>query len=532
MESSDRTTFDELKAFGRYARRLPSFLTERMTPELARDRIRRQLERREETFTEILDGAVFANPRSPYRAMLEAAGIERGDVVALIAERGLEGALERLHDAGVYATLDEFKGRVPIERSNLSLDAGHVAFDNPLIVHHFSAKTGGSRSARRRVPLDLNLLEHDSCHDALFRESFGLWGRPFAMWRVKPPSTGGINNLLRHAKLGTRATKWFDPYSGPRDYEALKYWCFTAYTVWSGRLLGVHLVRPEHCPVERTDRVVEWIRAEKAAGRPALVDAQAGLAVRACSFAVETGIDISGTFFRLGGEPMTQAKLDTVSAAGCQAISYYSMAEAGRIAVGCPNPTGADDMHFLSEKLAVLQREHVFPTGLRAGVFFYTTLLPSTPKVMINVESDDFGVLERRSCGCEWDRLGLSTHLHGVRSHEKLTSDGNTFMGSDLFALIEEVLPARFGGRPTDYQLVEEEERDGRSHVSVVVRPEIGAVPDAEVLEVVIEFMRAKRRNQLMADFWDQSNSVRVVRREPHITAVGKSPPLYVKHAG
>jgi hypothetical protein len=532
MESSDRTTFDELKAFGRYARRLPSFLTERMTPEIARDRIRAQLERRELTFNEILDGAVYANPRSPYRALLEAAGIESGDVKALIGDHGLEGALERLRDAGVYATLDEFKGRVPIERPNLSLDPGHVAFDNPLIVHHFSAKTGGSRSPRRRVPLDLNLLEHDACHDALFRESFGLWGRPFAMWRVKPPSTGGINNLLRQAKGGGRAMRWFDPYSGPRDFEALKYWCFTAYTVWSGRLLGAHLARPEYCPVERTDRVVEWIRAQKEQGRPALVDAQAGLAVRACSLAVEKGVDISGTFFRLGGEPFTQAKLDTMSAAGCTAITFYSMAEAGRLGVGCPNPNASDDTHFLTDKLAVLQRERVFASGLRAGILCYTTLLPSTPKVMINVESDDFGVLERRSCGCEWDRLGLSLHLHGIRSHEKLTSDGNTFMGSDLFALIEEVLPGRFGGRPTDYQLVEEEGDDGLSRVSVVVRPEIGGVPDTEVLEVVMEFMRAKRRNRLMADFWDQSDSVRVVRREPHITAVGKSPPLYVKHSG
>ncbi len=34
MQSSDRTTFDELKAFGRYARRLPSFLKQTMTPEI------------------------------------------------------------------------------------------------------------------------------------------------------------------------------------------------------------------------------------------------------------------------------------------------------------------------------------------------------------------------------------------------------------------------------------------------------------------------------------------------------------------
>src|SRR5204863_9691410 len=109
-------TFDELKAFGRYARRLPSFLKQTMTPELARERLRAQLERREKTFMQILEGAVYASPRSPYRALLEHASIELGDVRTLIAAHGLEGALEHLREAGVYVTLDEFKGRAAIER--------------------------------------------------------------------------------------------------------------------------------------------------------------------------------------------------------------------------------------------------------------------------------------------------------------------------------------------------------------------------------------------------------------------------------
>ena len=54
--------------------------------------------------------------------------------------------------------------------------------------------------------------------------------------------------------------------------------------------------------------------------------------------------------------------------------------------------------------------------------------------------------------------LGFTTHLHTVRSYEKLTSGGVMFMGSMLHELLEETLPARFGGSPLDYQLVEEEE--------------------------------------------------------------------------
>jgi hypothetical protein len=290
--------------------------------------------------------------------------------------------------------------------------------------------------------------------------------------------------------------------------------------------------RPEYCPIERADQVARWLNARKLEGRPALMDAQVGLAVRACNVALAEGIDISGTFFRLGGEPLTQAKLDVISGVGCRAVTNYAMAETGRVAVGCPNREHSDDMHFLSEKLAVLQREKlVGSSGTSVAALSYTGLHPSIPKIMINVESDDFGVLTERSCGCPWERLGLSLHVHGVCSHEKLTSGGNNFLGSDLFALVEEVLPGRFGGTPTDYQLVEEEV-DGLSRVSVVVRPTIGDVPDKAILSVVIDHLRSQRRNRLMTDFWQQSDTLRVVRREPHVTAVGKSPPLYVAHSG
>ena len=77
---------------------------------------------------------------------------------------------------------------------------------------------------------------------------------------------------------------------------------------------------------------------------------------------------------------------------------------------------------------------------------------------MLNVESDDYGVLERRHCGCPLDAAGLDLHMHTIRSWEKLTSEGMTLGGADLIRLVEEILPARFGGAPTDWQLVEEEE--------------------------------------------------------------------------
>lgn len=479
----------------------------------------------------LLEGGVYANPRSPYRRLLEAAGAELGDVRNLIRERGLERALAELRDVGVYASLEEFKGRKPIERGDLSFQLDHSDFDNPMLGPHYWARTGGSRGARRRVPLDLDLLEHDAAHEALFRSAFGLWERPFAVLRVKPPSTSGLNNSLRQAKIGHRVDKWFNPYRPARNVEALTYWLFTIYTTSVAHFHGAHIARPEHCPPDEVDRVAEWLAARRREGRPVFVDAQAGLGVRVCRAAVARGLDISDTFFRLGGEPLTRAKADAVTATGSRVVSSYSMVEAGRVALACPNGTAFDDTHFLADKLAVIQRQKVVGSAeVRVGVLCYTTLLPFTPKVMINVESDDHATLEHRSCGCPWDEIGLSLHLRDIRSHEKLTTEGNHFLGSDLMALIDEVLPTRFGGGPTDYQLVEEEV-DGLPKLSVVVRPGVGEVAEQDVVSAVIEFLRAKAANRLMADFWEQSGTVRLVRREPHVTAAGKTPALHVESA-
>jgi hypothetical protein len=116
--------------------------------------------------------------------------------------------------------------------------------------------------------------------------------------------------------------------------------------------------------------------------------------------------------------------------------------------------------------------------------------------------------------------------MHGIRSYEKLTSEGNHFLGADLVRLVDDVLPRRFGGGPADYQLVEEE-IGGLPKVQVVVRPSLGAVDEREVVAAVLEHLRSDKRNQLMADVWRDGNTRGVVRREPYITAAGKILPLH-----
>ena len=63
----------------------------------------------------------------------------------------------------------------------------------------------------------------------------------------------------------------------------------------------------------------------------------------------------------------------------------------------------------------------------------------------------DYAVISHPHCGCPWEEMGYTQQLHTIRSYEKLTSEGMHFVGTDLIAVVEEVLPARFGGAPTDY---------------------------------------------------------------------------------
>jgi hypothetical protein len=174
--------------------------------------------------------------------------------------------------------------------------------------------------------------------------------------------------------------------------------------------------------------------------------------VRVCLAARENGLDISGTVFHLTGEPYTEAKAAVIKAAGARALDRYASVELGVIGIACSQPQRFDDQHFVSDKLALVLKERVL-AGTQATVqaLVLSTISPNTPKLMLNVESGDYATVSQRDCGCPFGQIGMLTHLCDIRAYDKLTSDGVTFQARDLFRLMEEVLPARFGGSPTDY---------------------------------------------------------------------------------
>jgi hypothetical protein len=118
---------------------------------------------------------------------------------------------------------------------------------------------------------------------------------------------------------------------------------------------------------------------------------------------------------------------------------------------------------------------------------------------------------------------GWTRHLHAVRSFEKLTAGGVTFLDTDVIRAIEEVLPARFGGGPLDYQLVEDEAPDGRPLVRLLMHPALGPADPRAVADAFLTAIASGSDAQrLMVMQWRQGGLPVVERQVPHVTGAVK----------
>lgn len=519
---------NDLRMFARYAWGLNRYLSHPLTPEECYLRLNRQLGARDESFLLIVDRGIYANPRSPYLKLLQHVGLEFADIVRLVRQVGIQGTLARLYESGIFIQLDEFKGRKPIQRAGLQFSVSQQDFDNPLLARHYEARTGGSRGLGSRLIIDFDLLTHEAAYHFLFRSAHRMTNNPIAIWFPIPPGVGGLKVALWYAKLGKFAERWFTQTPLSKWPGSLKHFLFTKYTIYTSRLFGRPLPIPEYTPLEEAFKVASWLANMKKRGTPGELHTNPSSGVRVCLAAKAHGLDIQGAFFHFYSEPYTPAKAQVIEETGSRAVCHYNMAEIGQIGIACASPVAIDDVHLLTDKIAVIQRpKSVGISGLSVASLVYTTLLPSCPRLMLNVESDDYGILEDRDCGCSIGEIGFSKHLSNIRSYEKLTSEGVTFLGTELMRLIEEVLPARFGGSPTDYQLVEEEE-GVFSKVSIIVDPRVGDISEEEVVATVLKVLSSYPGGVVMTDKWRQGQTLKVVRRAPYATSSSKILPLHI----
>jgi hypothetical protein len=501
-----------------------------MTPEQARGILLDRLGSRETNFLRSVERGVYANPRSPYGALLRRAGCEAGDLRAMVSRDGVEGALRALREEGVYVTFEEFKGQHPIVRGELSIGARPEDFDNPSFERYYQVSTGGSTGGGRRVLMDLEYLSARVPMQLMVDEVHGLLGVPGAIWFEIPPGNG-LDSVLLRVPYGNVPRRWFTPVLGGRDAPDWKFRVATRGIVETARFCGAPIPRPQHVPLDRADIIARWAAETLRSDGRCVVRGHVSKMLRVAVAARELGLDLTGATLSGGGEPPTAAKVRQITATGARFLANYYFTEVGPVGFGCTNAVDPNDQHLLLDHLAMIQAPRDVPGfGVTVEPFCFTTLLPTAPKLLLNVEIDDYGVVETRACGCPWHELGLTTHVREIRSFRKLTGEGVTLIGSDMERILEDELPSRFGGSPLDYQLVEEEDDRGFTRLTLLVDPRLDLHDEGAVVTAVLASLQARgAAAQMSQAIWRQAGSLRIRRETPRATARGKLMPLDVR---
>jgi hypothetical protein len=519
---------NDLQMYARFARGLGRFLKNPLSLEDARAIVRRRMDERETNFLRLVERGIFGYPQSPYRPLFNLARCNLDDVRATVRTHGLERTLAKLREAGIYATFEEFKGKTPMVRNGQTITVFAHAFDNPYLSHYYSAETGGTTGAGTRIAIDLDHLAADTPFNMLALDAHGVLDAPKAIWRGVLPDGSGLNYIFRGAKMGRLPEKWFTPLSA-RDYRpALKYRLATEAILRIGAAVKVPIPRPEPVTFENAAVIARWAVDIVRQQSSCLIFCLVSAAVRVSVAAKDCGLNLRGVTFEVGGEPPTEAKVKTIQSSGAKCYPTYHFGECGRVGMGCAAPIDGNDVHFFRDGLAMIQHTRRVP-GFDVTVdgFCFTTLLPTAPKLLLNVELDDYGVVENRSCGCPLETYGYAEHIREIRSFRKLTGEGVTLVGGDMVDVLENVLPAHFGGSALDYQLVEEEDEAGFTRLSLIVSPTIKIDDERAVIAAVLDALGRKSvANDLTRVIWAKSGTMRIKRMEPIRTARGKLMPL------
>ena len=506
---------------------VPGLVRRRMTVGEAMAIVQDRLRNRERNFLTVVEQGVFANPRSPYRKLLDSIGCTLNDVRELLAHEGLDGTLLRLRERGVYVSFEEFKGTVPIVRGSLTLHTTPADFDNPTAARYYSTTTGGSTGVGRRVQLDLEHLHALLPGRIVVRHVQGITGVPAASWSDLPPG-GGLKGVLLQAAAGEDATHWFSARAlGGREVP-VRFRVATHATLAVARAAGASVSWPIFLPFEQAGQLAHWARDQVRQHGACTIHASVSRILRIAVAANAEGIDLTGTVLRGGGEPPTPAKVSQITSTGATFRSSYAFTEVGTVGSSCLNADGPNDQHFMEDHLAMIQASRTVPGfSIEVPAFCYTSLLSSAPKLLLNVESDDYGTVDRRPCGCTWEGLGFRQHIRDIRSFRKLTGEGVTLVGSDMERILDELLPARFGGSGLDYQFVEEEDDRGFTRLMLRVAPHVKLADESEVVDFVLRALDGAGGGASLAQAtWRQAGTLRLRRESPTMTGRGKMMPL------
>lgn len=517
-------SWEDLRIGTRFFVRLPAFLRKKWSPEEAKNEILHRLQNRGTRFLSLIQRSIFQNNSSPYLKLMKMAGCEYGDLATMVKADGVESSLKALRKEGVYLSVEEFKGRVPIKRGSFTLQINPQLLKNPLSRFHVSMKSGGSRSQGTSVVFDLDFIRECAANTglALYHRGGKDWLK--ATWEV--PGGGALFSLLEFSQFGREPNRWFSQLNPKLGNIHPRYIWSNRVLKWSALIAGKSMPNPQYVPLSDPSPIVAWMQTSLISGKIPYLLSYPSSALRVCRKALEKGIDLTGARFTIAGEPCTRNRLEFIRSTGAEVLPKYGIMETGPVGYGCLNPQSSDDIHLLHDLHAVIQPED----DTNPQPLFFTSLMTSAPIVLFNVSMGDRAIMKTHKCNCLLEQCGWATHLLSIQSQEKLTCGGMNFLDTDIIRILDDVLPSIYGGSPTDYQLVEETGKEGEPALKLLVHPHLGKIDDQKLMETFIkEICQGEDVNTVMGLTWKQGQFIQVVRQEPQSTNSGKILHLHVE---
>src|SRR4029079_19386026 len=116
---------------------------------------------------------------------------------------------------------------------------------------------------------------------------------------------------------------------------------------------------------------------------------------------------------------------------------------------------------------------------------------------------------------------------------QKVIAAGMTFLDADIVRVLDDELPARFGGEPGDYQLLEDEDASGQACLTLVVDPSVGPLDEADVRAGFLAAIgTGSNVERVMGLAWGAEGLLQVERRQPRSGLTGKIQHLHQARSG
>ena len=511
-----------LREIGRYSRMGLAFVRHLRSP-LDPDpegTIRSYMENRERHFL-TMTRKVLADANHPYSRMFAIAGCTLADVEESVARRGVENALQALLDAGVYLTQDEMRGRKEIVRHGQHVPATPASWDNesgrgPVVNTSSASSSGKSFHTQQSLGYLANL--ESACR--LMVRDLDLEHRPG--FQVAPILPGyGLLGALLADRLNIGFDRWYA--IGGASRANLHYRAVTRCIAAQMRLFGAKVPNPTYLDENDFRPAAEYLARLASEGAGAVISGFVSSVSRVAAAAVDADLDVTGTIAIVAGEALTDVKRHVIESAGISVYPTYGASDIGSIGYPCRHMNRGNCVHIFRHgiALAVKRQAAADLAGGFVDSLYATPLLPFAPRHLINAEIGDTGVIEEASCDCTFTRLGFNLQVRDIAAISKVTAQGMTIAAGELVQILEERMPARFGGRPGDYQLIEAEGA-AQTEMILCIRPGVCQSTSEEILGYFLNETHRLYGGSMSVLAWAHSRGIRVRWAPPVLSATGK----------